>query len=50
MKVVCKKTHLCFGEGMEYELIMEHPVHYAIFDAKGLYRLVGKKYFELREA
>lgn len=45
MKVTCDKTHLDFGEGMQYELIMEHPGHFAIFDAKGNYRMVGKDYF-----
>ncbi len=45
--VICTETHSIFGEGLEYELIMEHPTRYAIFDNNGKYRLVEKDKFEL---
>lgn len=44
-KVACIKDHLDFEDGLKYDLIMEHPAHYAIFDNNGNYRKVDKKHF-----
>lgn len=46
MTVICTKTYSCFEKDLKYELILEHPFNYAIFNEKGEYELVIKDNFK----